>query len=114
MKQKLLGKRWSPARRSTALLLCLCMLLSMINGFELFPVQAEAAGESGATQNVIQRIADPDTMDDYVDKMLSDENGSRYAGRVWTDKTVFAYGSGGENTISLNMDTDGYNSSVRF
>ena len=84
------------ARRFTALLLCLCIMTSMlVTGFMNYAV-------SGATAEdiIANRKSDADTMDDYIDKLLNDLNGSRYAGRVWTDKTVFAFGE-------TNGDWDG-------
>ncbi len=105
-------------RRFTALLLCLCMILSMVSGLGLVTTVASGAGP---TEHVAgTRVADPNTMDDYQNRLLTAENGSRYAGRVWTDKTVFAYGAdkanGGtlNNEIVLDMATDGYVGNVGF
>lgn len=58
----------------------------------------------------MNRIADGDTSDTYIGKLLSSEWGSRYAGRIWTDKSVFAFG----DNINLDMDTDGYVGSVKI
>ena len=60
------------------------------------------------------RTADPDTTDTYIDMLISDRWGSRYAGRVWTDKSVFAYGDdeSGNGQITLDTETDGYEGSV--
>ena len=69
---------------------------------------------SGETQNVQDRVSDSDTMDTYIDKLLTNEMGSRYAGRVWTDKSVFAYGGEGQNIITLNMKSDGYDGNVAY
>ena len=101
------------SHRLTAALLCLCMIASMLSGFQVRQAYAAAAG--GPTENIVKdsRVADPDTMDDYQDRLLTDDTGSRYAGRVWTDKSVFAYGEG-SNTITLDMDTDGYKGNVEF
>ncbi len=113
----------------TAGMLCLCMMMSVVAGADLFLPNAyaedeDAESEVGATDSDIivenSRIADPNTMDTYQDALLSDENGSRYAGRVWTDKTVFAYdaskdkGGTDNNQIKLDMKTDGYEGSVGF
>ena len=40
----------------------------------------------------VKRTADNNTMNSYKDALINDINGSRYAGRIWTDKSVFAYG----------------------
>ncbi len=75
-----------------------------------------AAG--GPTEKIMadSRVADPNTMDTYLQRLLSNESGSRYAGRVWTDKTVFAFGQNSKDfnssTLSLDMATDGYKGKV--
>ena len=109
------------AARVLAWLLCLLMVLSVFDGTGLLGGQAlAAAGTAGGTPGVNQREADPSTMETYTTALLSEDTGSRYAGRVWTDKTVFAYGadqnSGGTegNRISLTADLDGYESSMGF
>ncbi len=105
-------------RRLTCLLLCLCMVMPM---FPVFRGLLSDAHAVGATEHIVEnsRVADPDTMDDYVNQLLNMANGSRYAGRVWTDKSVFAYGNDDEqdwigNALSLHMETDGYDGSVDF
>ncbi len=89
--------------------LSLCMTASMVSGTAF-------AAVPGPTEKIVDgtRVADPNTMDDYQNKLLTMENGSRYAGRVWTDKSVFAYDKNGENKITLDMATDGYNGSVGY
>ena len=59
------------------------------------------------------RVADPNTMDNYRKLLLSDENGSRYAGRIWSDKTVVDYKST-NNSLILDTETDGYAGPVGF
>nr|WP_325300810.1 hypothetical protein [uncultured Dysosmobacter sp.] len=99
------------SHRLTAALLCLCMVASMLSGFQV----RQAYAAAGQTEHIVEnsRVADPDTMDDYLNRLLTASTGSRYAGRVWTDKSVFAY-SEGNNTITLDMDTDGYKGNVEF
>lgn len=81
---------------------------------------AGAAQGGGSAENVIGRSADPNTMETYQDALLNAAEGSRYAGRIWTDKTVFASGAGEEeggvegDRIVLETDTDGYEGSVHF
>ena len=112
------------AKRLLAGLLCLVMALSVFDGTGLLAGQAYAAGPSataaaGGTPGVEGRVADPDTMDTYQSALLSTESGSRYAGRVWSDKTVFASGDDtathshmtGEYTVGLDMEHDGYTGS---
>ncbi len=98
-------------RRLVSLLLCLCMVVSMMCNFGGWVLSSAVAAE--ATGNVMNRIADKNTMDDYLNQLLSKEWGSRYAGRIWTDKSVFAYADG-KNVINLDMETDGYNGMVKF
>ena len=95
-------------RRIISLLLCLCMIAAMLCNFGGWELSPAVAAEM--TENVINRIADGDTTDTYIGKLLSNEWGSRYAGRVWTDKSVFANGT----PINLDMKTDGYDGSVNL
>ena len=94
------------SRRIVSMLLCLCMMATMLCNLGGWMVSSAAE----STQNVMNRIADEDTTDTYQDKLLSSDWGSRYAGRVWTDKSVFANGT----PINLDMGTDGYAGSVKF
>ena len=111
------GKK--PGRRVISLLLCLCMTIPML--FSLsdgFSMRANAAGSSSGTSGVT-RQADPSTMDTYKE-MLSFSENTRYAGRLWSDKTVFALddtvNSKDENwngtTLALTADDDGVSDSV--
>ena len=140
-------------QRMLAGLVCLCMTMSMVGSMGL-PAFAEASGSSGEgsttatpqpgyTEHILvdTRKSDPDTMDTYLDRLLNQTDGSRYAGRVWTDKSVFAYGyaaadsnnpdkskhfvsstvedeEGNEqvvyDTLKLDMLTDGYNGYLKF
>ncbi len=49
---------------------------------------------------------DPDTTDDYINRLINETNGSRYAGRIWSDKSVF------RESITLDNDTDGYKGTI--
>ena len=111
------------AVRLSALLLSLVMIVGALPGitFSAFAAPDDArenGNKVGHTEHIIEnsRIADYDTTDSYKDNLLSDENGSRYAGRMWTDKSVFAYNENGAdgNSIKLDMDTDGYDGSVGY
>ena len=53
------------------------------------------------------RLADPDTTDAYTSLLINETNGSRYAGKIWSDKSVL------KDFISLDMGTDGYNGTVK-
>ena len=93
-------------RRVLSLLLCVCMLVPMICNFDGMTLSSSAE----YTNYALNRIADAGTMNSYVGKLLSEDWGSRYAGRVWTDKSVFAYGS----DIALTNNYDGYEGKVSF
>ena len=84
--------------RIAAAVMSLCMTLSMLPGM---PVTADdgdtqapstnpAAVFEGITPGV-KREADDITMNDYQSSLLNDTEGSRFAGRVWADKTVVAH-----------------------
>lgn len=118
---KVSHKRISTAifgRRLLSGVLCLCMLISVLSGIGvLFPWSAYAFGQSGPTLGVI-READPSTMDTYIDE-LNLLNSTRYAGRLWTDKTVFAAGqpfsddygrvfNGNQLTLTSKLDGKDY------
>ncbi len=78
-------------RRFTALLLCLCMIAAMISDAGISRASAAggtSGGANGGTSGVT-RQADPSTMDTYKE-MLDFSQNTRYAGRLWSDKTVFA------------------------
>ena len=52
--------------------------------------------------------SDPSTMEDY--SLINDEDGNRYAGRIWTDKSVFS-----NNTdVTLTIDKDGCENNIKY
>ncbi len=75
------------------LLLCFNLLISLF-----VPMVLVAA----SSLNNSVSIADNDTTDTYREALINDTNGSRYAGRIWSDKSVFT------GNISLDNETDGY------
>ncbi len=97
-------------RRFVSLLLCIGMIIPMLLYFGGFSFSSSAQ----PTKYVMNRTADRDTMDDYLNQLLSMEWGSRYAGRIWTDKSVFAFEDGGPNLVNLFMTTDGYKGQVGY
>ncbi len=86
--------------RVVAVMLCLSMIAAVLCGMDIMvsPVSA-AASVKKATQGTLLREADPSTMDTYREmvNLLSD---TRSAGRLWTDKSVFA----SEQEISQTID----------
>ena len=99
--------------RFVSLILCLCMILPLFPGFGGLVVSSASGGPT-AKEYALKRVSDANTMDDYINRLLTSDNGSRYAGRVWTDKTVVAYEDGKENKIDLDMKTDGFSGNVTF
>ena len=103
-------------RRLMAACLCLAMVWTLV------PAAASADTATPLNEHIKAsgRIADPGTMDAYVEELFSAADGNRYAGRVWTDKTVFACGAGTEqgglagNILPLDELTDGYEGTVGF
>ena len=92
-------------RRPAALLLSLCMILSLFSGIGgmFSSVNAAASTGSDVPTDGVTRQADPSTMDTYQ-KMLDFTENTRYAGRLWSDKTVFALE---DNTHDNDKDWDG-------
>ncbi len=100
------------SKRVTSVLLCVCMAACL-----LCNLGGGAAASDGFTQKIVpeSRISDGNTMESYVDKLLSSNDGSRYAGRVWTDKSVFAHNGNASGTpITLKYDYDGYDGAVNL
>ena len=96
-------------RRITALVMTAVILFtSLFTTVAISESYVLLALESGPSAGVSNRVADDDTMDTYIDRLISDEAGSRYAGRLWADKSVFKNGS----SVTLDMETDGYNGTV--
>ena len=98
-----------------AALLCVVMVLSLL------PVTGLAAENDGEpTTGVTDRGADPNTTDSYMSMLLgggtagsdASRDGARYAGRIWSDKTVIANKDGNAASISLDMATDGSTETV--
>ncbi len=105
--------------KMTAMLIALVMVVGTLPGLTLsaFAAPGDTGGEAavditnpnavyeGITPGV-KREADNITMNDYQSSLLNNEdNGSRFAGRVWADKTVVAHDddSDGWNYITSNM-----------
>ena len=106
-------KRNSALYKLLSLILCVCMILPAV-GF-LLPEVGAASSDEG-TGRVTQRAAhtaDNNTMYGYENTMLSEVNGSRYAGRVWADLTVIAYDANkGSASVALQSDKDGVGDTI--
>lgn len=69
----------------------------------------------------VERQADPSTMDTYRNMLNLNEN-TRYAGRLWSDKTVFSYDQSFDengrqflnNTLQLSAELDGTQGKVNL
>ena len=94
-------------KRLLSLMLCLMVLLSIVGGSVFVKAATPAKGRTPE----VSRVSDPETMDSY--QMLDDKNGTRYAGRIWSDKSVFSYDEL-NGSLNLDVDTDGVNGKVEF
>lgn len=83
-------------RRVISMLMAVVIVFTAI--IAIRPSDALVIATSGVTPGV-KRTADGSTMDTYVDQLINDTDGSRQAGRVWSDKSVFAYGESTETTV---------------
>ncbi len=88
-------------RRAVSLLLSVVLFLSVFFSVAVYPALSAAGDDVGGTQGV-SREADPSTMDTYRE-MLDFLKDSRYAGRLWTDKTVFALGKPSRVSLGSNL-----------
>lgn len=115
--------------RVFAMILCICMVStsfdSTAKAFDLGSIASGISGLFGADEPTAaaearsgnatvgaEREADPSTMDTYQ-KMLDLSKETRYAGRIWSDKTVFANGQDNKDgrfdgtKLTLTPDLDG-------
>ena len=76
-------RRFSISARCWAVVLTLAMLLGMM------PMMARAA-ESATASAAVNKVVDPSTVNTYQDLLGAFADGNRYAGRIWTDKSVFS------------------------
>ncbi len=95
------------------LVMCLTMLGLEIGSYAIsignitVPMNTKTLKINNSLNNkYASKIADSNTMDSYIDKLISDEFGSRYAGRIWTDKSVTT------QNITLDNNTDGYEGEI--
>lgn len=104
-----------------ALLLAGCLLTGLIAGFGTTAGVVGAAQTDGVTAEALLRQADPSTMDTFLE-MLDLSEDTQYAGRLWTDKSVFAYGQDvtgsnagrifQNNSLRLTSELDGIEGDV--
>ena len=94
--------RSSSWKRALSMLLCLCMTFTALSGAITF---VTAAGDgSGKTDGTGGHVADVGTMDTFEAALGLFEN-SRYAGRVWSDKSAFTAGVS-VNGTTIENDSD--------
>ncbi len=86
--------RFKGIKRSIAFIICMVMAISSF-GVPAFAINGEPSKpQDGVTASAKDMTADPNTMYSYdmIDESQKDDaNGSRYAGRIWSDKSVIAY-----------------------
>ncbi len=112
-----LFKHWKPnVEKYGKVLIAFILLITAfcMAGFEMLNIVTKPT-LLGYNANY-ERVADPNTMDDYMEVFNLAKN-SRAAGRVWSDKTVFANGYQSNqfvnNILTLDRDTDGVNGTVQ-
>lgn len=86
-------RRYTKTQKIWALVLTLVMVIGLLPKFTV-PATAAAADVLGAAATV----ADPGTADGWESIMGTAADGSRYAGRVWVDKSVYEDG----DVVTLN------------
>ncbi len=101
MKEKIVDKIKNKFKRKIYKLICLLLCVTQI----IFLFSPTILAASSNLRNSTYAV-DSDTTDDYITHMINAKNGSRYAGRIWTDKSVFREG------ITLDNDTDGYEGTI--
>jgi len=87
---KKIFKKGNWGRRAFALLLIAAMLVGYLPS-----VRVQAAAGNG--------VADPSTAMEYTHMLGTNADGNRYAGRIWTDKSVFALKNDASKTELNNI-----------
>ena len=77
-------RRFSFSARCWAVVLTLTMLIGLL------PMTALAAKDTVAATAVVDKAVDPSAVNTYQDLLGAFGDGNRYAGRIWTDKSVFS------------------------
>ncbi len=101
MKEKIVNKKRKPFIKIFCDAICLILCISQV----IFLFSPTILAASSELRNSKYEV-DQDTTDDYISHLINDENGSRYAGRVWSDKSVF------RESITLDKETDGYTGTI--
>ncbi len=78
--------KYSGLQRLIAMLLALVLTVGLLPRITI-PVAADTSSEM---LHVTNKLADPSTMDDWVNYFGPDKLSTEFAGGVWTDKTVLA------------------------
>ncbi len=86
-------------KKVIVIFLCVSIMVSLFTQY--------AIAKSSMLTNGIY-LADNGTMNSYKDVLINEKNGSRYAGRIWTDKSVLT------KDLILDMETDGYNGRINL
>ena len=91
-------------KKLVVILICVGIVLSTFSSSFFHAKNLFRSSKSDTSQNVnnLNTIVDPDTSDSYRDLLINDKNGTRYAGRIWSDKSVF------NTDIILDEETDGW------
>ena len=101
MKKKIINKTKNKLKRKIYKSMCMILCISQI----IFLFSPTILAVSSKLRNSTYEV-DLDTTDTYQDALINEKNGSRYAGRIWSDKSVF------RNSITLDKATDGYDGKI--
>lgn len=94
-------------KRQGKLLAILLLVINFMSSVSIIFAQSDNSSYSIPTQNILERKADTPTLYDYRDILnysnkYNSQYGTRYSGRVWNDKSVFA--NTGENAQIIGLD----------
>ena len=99
MLKELIGRR----RRFTIWISAVVAVVLIVTAFAGLLPQGTLQAEAAVTEGTGGHIADADTTTKWVDVLDTDNNSTRYSGRVWTDKTV----STGNMTFTGDVTNEG-------
>ncbi len=94
------------------IIVCLAVFYSLGLGTTLIDLSSKIFLDGSSKYD---RISDNNTMEDYKDQLIDEDpngRGSRYAGRVWADKSVEANNAKGTFNLGLKEEDDGVTTNV--
>lgn len=106
MKEKILIVKKKIKMMSQKVFITCLALLCLGNGIGPISIAYSSSEKNNDSSNIIS-VTDCNTTDDYINKLLNDESGSRYSGKIWSDKTVSS------GNMILDEETDGYAGEIK-